>query len=245
MDTAPDLRVLYPDVLSRGSLAAALATAAAELSLTFPVMSSTAHALDAASIASGVEHRNALRVNARVRERRWSIWGTESFQDLPLIDGSTDDLAEIARAAHAWHSGAALEEIRRVAPFVHLTGRFEVPDRDPVRLTASEWEHLRTEARELETDWAPAYHALIEAAYAVPALRRLYPFTSHWALRFATSAGREIADAVGPIVVTQSTGRYSVRAGIATDESLAEAVSAADAVAAAMCFMPASIANLV
>lgn len=160
-----------------------------------------------------------------------------------MIDGSTDDLEEIARAAHGWHTGAALDEIQRVAPFVHLTGRFEVPDHNPVRLTAGEWEHLRTEARELEKDWAPAYHALIEAAYAEPALRRLYPFTSHWALRFATSPSRQNLDIVGPIVATQSTGRYSVRANIATDETLAETASAADAIAAAMRFVATDISN--
>jgi hypothetical protein len=47
---------------------------------------------------------------------------------------------------------AALQakDIRRAAPFVHLTGRFEVPDHDPTRLTESEWQSMRQEAAELE-----------------------------------------------------------------------------------------------
>jgi Family of unknown function (DUF6193) len=235
----PDPEFLYPDIASQGSLAAALEVAAKQLALEIPVTSATDDKLLSASVESRLPHRHPLRVRARNRERTWSISGRDSFQDLALVDGQTDDLSEIARAAYAWHTGAALEEIRRDTPFVHLTGRFEVPDRDPVRLAAAEWECLRTEARELVWDWAPAYHALIEAAYAQPALRKLYPFTSHWALRFATSASRQITDSVGPIVIAHSAGRYSVRADLAADESLAEATSAPEVIAATMRFMPA------
>lgn len=60
---------------------------------------------------------------------------------------------------------------------MHLTGRFEVAD--------SESQHLLTETDELDR---PKYCALVEAAYAEPALRGLYPFTSRWTLRFSTSA---------------------------------------------------------
>jgi Family of unknown function (DUF6193) len=248
MGTPTDPGSLYPDIASRGSLAAALEVAAKQLALAIPVTAAATSATFAtpdamlfASVESRLPHRNPLRIRARDRERKWSISGAESYQDLALLDGHTDDLAELARAAHAWHTGTALDEIRQAVPFVHLTGRFEVPDRDPVRLTASEWECLRTEARELVWDWAPAFHALIEAAYAEPALRRLYPFTSHWALRFATSTSRQIYDAVGPLVITHSAGRYSVRADLATDEVLAEATSAVSAIAATMRFMPADI----
>ncbi|MFJ5197342.1 DUF6193 family natural product biosynthesis protein [Streptomyces sp. NPDC088394] len=91
---------------------------------------------------------------------------------------------QVVVAARAWQDGSALSGIRDAAPFVHPTGRFEVPAPDPQQLTESEWQFTRTEAE--ERDW-PAYQALIEAAYAEPALRRLYPFTSHWTLRFPTT----------------------------------------------------------
>lgn len=52
---------------------------------------------------------------------------------MALVDGRTDDLAEVARAARAWHDGAPLNDIRRAAPLVHLTGRFQVPENDPAR----------------------------------------------------------------------------------------------------------------
>ncbi|MDX3225272.1 DUF6193 family natural product biosynthesis protein [Streptomyces sp. ME19-01-6] len=116
---------------------------------------------------------------------------------MPLIDGRTDDLAEVARAARAWHDGAALNDIRRAAPFVHLTGRFEVPDLDPARLTESEWQSMRQEAGELEYVWQETYQALIEAAQAEPTLRALYSFASYWALRFSTTT-RPRLTVVGP-----------------------------------------------
>ncbi|MFD4137733.1 DUF6193 family natural product biosynthesis protein [Streptomyces sp. NPDC058572] len=47
----------------------------------------------------------------------------------------------------------------------------------------SEWQSMLQQVRELEYSWQEQDQALIEAAYAEPALRALYPFTSHWALR--------------------------------------------------------------
>ncbi|MFE4977734.1 DUF6193 family natural product biosynthesis protein [Kitasatospora sp. NPDC056651] len=48
---------------------------------------------------------------------------------------------------------------------------------------AAEWQRLLGEAR--NADW-PEYRALVEAAFEEPVLRELYPYTSHWALSFAT-----------------------------------------------------------
>ncbi|WP_307835267.1 hypothetical protein [Streptomyces adelaidensis] len=108
--------------------------------------------------------RNPLLVNAWAHERRWSIRGEESFQGMALVEGRTEDLAQIARAAQAWHDGAELSDIQRVAPFVSLTGRFEVPDNDPGRLAESEWQHLRIEASGVE--WPQdAYAVLIDEAF--------------------------------------------------------------------------------
>ncbi|MFF7048208.1 DUF6193 family natural product biosynthesis protein, partial [Streptomyces griseorubiginosus] len=46
---------------------------------------------------------------------------------------------------------------------------------------------MRVEASGLDYVWQETYQALIEAAHAEPALRALYPFTSHCALRFSTT----------------------------------------------------------
>lgn len=138
--TPPDPAVLYADVAVCGSLAAALRAVAGGCLDAVPARSSD---LVHAVVPSTVPHRGPLAISAWFWERRWSIQGTEPFRSLPLIDGTTDDLAEIARAARAWHEGAALDDIRRAAPFVHVTGRLEVPDHDPARLTESEWQGLR------------------------------------------------------------------------------------------------------
>jgi hypothetical protein len=189
-----------------------------------------------AVVGTSLPHRESLRVNAWVHKRRWSIRGTESFQSLALVDGETDDLAEVAEAARAWHDGVPLEEIRRAAPFVHLTGRFEVPDRDPVRVTQSEWQHLRREAEELEYPWRETHQDLIETAYAEPALRALYPFTSHWALRFAT-ATRPRLTVVGPMLSARDDGTYGVRWSL-LDNDLGPFATAREAVAEAVRHLP-------
>lgn len=156
---------------------------------------------------------------------------------MALVQGDTHDLAQLARAACAWHNGAELAEIRRAAPFVHLTGRFEVPDHDPAHLTESEWQHLRTEAGEL--DW-PEYRALIEAAYAEPALRRLYPFTSHWTLRFATSTRPRLTTV--PLCLDAHRQKpYSVSVHY-MGEVLAEASTAEAAVSMALRHLPSDLA---
>ncbi|MFE2541026.1 DUF6193 family natural product biosynthesis protein [Actinacidiphila glaucinigra] len=232
----PDPAVLYPDVAACGSLAAALRAAADGCLDAVPVRSSD---LVHAVVPSAVPHHEPLVIRARSWERRWSIRGTEPFQNLPLIDGTTNDLAGIARAARAWHDGALLDDIRWAAPFVPLTGRLEVPDRDPARLTESEWQSLRLEAAELEYEWQQTYQGLIEAAYAEPALRALYPFTSHWALRFSTTTRPDLT-VVGPCLGAKGDGSYKVGRSMA-QEDVGVFTTAAEAVALAVHHLPAGL----
>lgn len=166
MPTPPDPAALYPDIAACGSLAAALRAEAEGCLARVPVTSSDSDPLLHATVTSMLPHRDPLQISAWSHERRWSIRGTEPFQSLSLIDGRTDDLAEVARAARAWHDGEALNGIRQVAPFVHLTGRFEVPDLDSARLVESEWQSMRVEASGLDYVWQKTYQALIEAAHA-------------------------------------------------------------------------------
>ncbi|MGP4087830.1 DUF6193 family natural product biosynthesis protein [Streptomyces sp. KR55] len=236
MPTPPDPAVLYSDVAACGSLATALRAEAEGCLGAVPVTSSDSAPLLHAAVASTLPHREPLQISAWSHERRWAIWGAEPFQSMLLIDGRTDDLAEVARAARAWHDGAALNDIRRAAPFVHLTGRFEVPDLDPARLTESEWQSMHQEARELEYVWHETYQALIEAAYAEPALRALYPFTSHRALRFSTTT-RPRLTVVGPCLAANSDGTYGVGRGI-VDQDLDLFTTAHEAVALAVRQLP-------
>ncbi|MFE4172936.1 DUF6193 family natural product biosynthesis protein [Streptomyces sp. NPDC056909] len=239
MPTPPDPSVLYPDVAACGNLAAALRAEADGCLAAVPVTSSDFAPLCHAAVASTLPHRKPLAISAWSHERRWSIRGEEPFQGMPLIEGRTDDLAEVARAARAWHDGATLDDIRQAAPFVHLTGRFEVPDNDPARLTESEWQGMRQEAAELEAAWRETYHSLIEAAHAEPALRALYPFTSHWVLRFSTTT-RPALTIVGPSLSAGSDGTYGVGRGFISQE-FAQFATAREAVAVAVRRLPSGL----
>ncbi|MEW2487372.1 DUF6193 family natural product biosynthesis protein [Streptomyces sp. NPDC048411] len=233
MTKSPDPAALYPDVAAEGSLAAALQTVAARDGISVPFQISESDPLLYAFVESTVPHRTVLGISGWVAERRWSIRGCEAFQDLTLVDGQAEDLTQVVRAAQAWHEGAELADIQRAAPFVHLTGRYELAEHDPAQLTESEWQHLRTEAGEL--DW-PEYHALIEAAYAEPALRRLYPFTSHWTLRFSTSTRPDLT--IVPMCLNAHREKpYTVSTSY-TGEVLAETTTAEEAVATAVRHLP-------
>jgi len=230
MAVHPDPELLYPDIAERGSLGAALQALADEVGLSVRFAASDADPLRHAFAETMVEHRDGLDVGAWAVERRWSISG-DSSQGRALIEGRTQDLVQIVQAAQAWCDGTALDSIRRAAPFVQLTGRFEVLDGDPAQLAESEWRYLLKQAQELEYTWAPRYRSLIETAYSEPALRALYPFTSHWELHFSTSTRPRLT------VVTVSLGagednRYTVSAPhmgnvVAETSCVQEAVSAA------------------
>ncbi|MGW4985516.1 DUF6193 family natural product biosynthesis protein [Streptomyces mirabilis] len=236
MADSRDPAALYPDIATEGSLAAALQAMAVRDGLSVSYQASESAALRQASVASRTPHRTVLSISAWAVERRWSIRGCESFQDLALVDGSTGDLAQIARAAQAWHDGEELAEIHGVAPFVHLTGRFEVADGDPVRLIESEWQHLRTEADEM--DW-PEYRALIEAAYAEPVLRGLYPFTSHWTLRFSTSIRPRLTDV--PLCLDAHRQKPYTVSTRYMGEVVAEATTAEETVSIAVHHLPSDL----
>ncbi|MER5639141.1 DUF6193 family natural product biosynthesis protein [Kitasatospora sp. NPDC002227] len=112
-------------------------------------------------------------------------------------------------------------------------------DPDPARLTESEWQGMRREASELRFAWQETYQALIEAAYAEPALRALYPFTSHWALRFSTTT-RPRLTAVGPCLMANSDGTYGVGRGFSSQD-LGQFSTAHEAVAQAVRHLPSGL----
>jgi hypothetical protein len=233
--TYPEPAVLYPEVAAAGSLATALQAVAVEQGLSVHVPVTESSSLYGARVPTIVAHREELRVSASHVERRWFIRGCERDQGLALVEGDTLDLAQVARAMQAWHDGAALADIPKLAPFVKLTGRFEVPDRDPLQLTESEWQHLRKEA--VEVSWAE-YQALIEAAYGEPRLRQLYPFTSHWSLRFSTTTRPSLSRDVLVCLHAQHAKDYIVTMGY-MGQYLGETATAEEAVSLAVRHLPA------
>ncbi|MEV7169757.1 DUF6193 family natural product biosynthesis protein [Streptomyces sp. NPDC093224] len=111
------------------------------------------------------------------------------------------------------------------------------PDADFARLAEAEWRNLRQEAAGLEYAWRETYRALIEAAYAEPSMRALYPFTSHWALRFSPTA-RPRLTLGGPSLTARGDGTYGVGLGFVTAD-LGCFATPQEAVAAAVPHLPA------
>ncbi|MFJ5924439.1 DUF6193 family natural product biosynthesis protein [Kitasatospora sp. NPDC092948] len=111
------------------------------------------------------------------------------------------------------------------------------------RLTDDAWQRLRAEAAALEVPWAEAHRQLIEAAHAEPALRALYPFTSHWALRFSTTTGPAMCT-VGPVLSAEGDGGFGVGTGIVV-ANLGRFATASEAVACAVRELPPDIGPVV
>jgi Family of unknown function (DUF6193) len=178
----PEPAVLYPEVAARGSLAAALQASAADQGMSLTMVATASDLLRHATINSVLPHREALFVAAWNFERRWWVQG--SANNGILISGTTPDLHQLPKVVLGWAEGASLDDIAQAAPFDVLTGRLEVPDGNPADVIAAEWQYLLKDAQ--QADW-PEYQALIQAAYAEPGLRRLFPYTSHWALSFSVT----------------------------------------------------------
>ncbi|WP_338692665.1 DUF6193 family natural product biosynthesis protein [Streptomyces sp. Q6] len=206
MSSEPVPADLYPDVAAHGSLAAALQAVAADQGLSLPLTVTPSDPLRHATITSVVPHRHSAYVAAWHHARNWGIRG--SSNNRLMICGNTKDLRELPSVIHGWAEGASLDDIGLAAPFDVLTGRFEVPDDNPSGVIASQWQWLLKTAG--DADW-PQYQALIEAAYAQPRLRSLYPFTSHWALSFSSIPHSPFSPPFVSIDSPRGTDAYTIR----------------------------------
>ncbi|MFC7246117.1 DUF6193 family natural product biosynthesis protein [Catellatospora aurea] len=225
---------LYADVAAHGSLAAALQAVATASGVSVAVVADERQSLFNATIASAAPHRRPLGVSAGAAKRVWSVNGWS--QGISTISGSTTDLAEVVKAALAWSDGATLREIQRAAPFVEVTARGEAAESGPEHVVTGEWEWLLRDAD--EADW-PDYRALITAAHAEPRLRRLYPYTSHWELRFSTTTGFPFSPDVVCLSVSRSS-MFRVR-GNWTGPFAAEVATAEEAVRIAGDLLPSGL----
>ncbi|MEV6163284.1 DUF6193 family natural product biosynthesis protein [Streptomyces sp. NPDC052052] len=235
MSCEPDPAVLYPDVAAHGSLAAALQAAAADQGMSLPLAVTPSDPLRHATFTSVVPHRHASYIAARHHERSWSIGG--SSNNRTMICGNTKDIRALPHVIRGWAEGASLDEIRQAATFDLLTGRFEVPDNNPVDVIASEWQWLLKDAD--HTDW-PQYQALIQSAHAEPKLRRLYPFTSHWALSFSNTPDYPFSPSFVSINSPVGTGDYTIRERW-NRPALHHVTTAAEAIAIAVGRIPADL----
>lgn len=183
-----------------------------------------------ATITSVLPHRKNLFVAAWHFERRWWVQG--GANNGILISGTTPDLHQLPPVIIGWAHGASLDEIAQAASFEVTTGRFEVPDNNPTDVIAAEWQWLLKDAA--NADWLE-YRALIEAAYAEPRLRELYPYTSHWALSFSATPypfTRSFAT-----LIASRGGRYTIKEWW-NGPDLTQVAAPAEAVAIALDRLP-------
>ncbi|MER0241138.1 DUF6193 family natural product biosynthesis protein [Streptomyces sp. HSW2009] len=229
---------LYPDLAAAGSLAEALESAAAEQGLDLgAIQRNDSEPLRSAGIISSDAGRAPCWVFVGVKSRWFSINGWS--QGIELLTGTTSELAEVARAAAGWRSGAGLGEIQRVAPFIKVSELVAAHEVGPAEAVSVQWgllcDDLRRQAGRLEP--ARQTLALAEVAAEEPKLRQLYPFTSHWSLHFSTCTGFPYAWDV-PFVDLLKDGRYRV-CGPARGTVVGEADTAEQAIALVLAGLPA------
>ena len=232
----PDPAELYPDVAAAGSLAAALQLIAAERGLDLgQVAAGEQQPLNHASISCRVAGRKALRVNSGAVERVWMISGWS--QGISLVSGSTHELAEVARAAALWRSGVPLGELAAAVPFVELGYLALASEQGPEQVVTAQWGWMFEETRAY--GW-PEYEALLEAACAEPQFRQLYPYSSHWTLRFSTTTGYPFSPDY--VALDAWPGKpFVVKAHWWDGPVLGETATAEEAIALAVTRLPADV----
>jgi len=199
--------------VAAGSVAALVQQCAAELDL------------DLGDVRCGDE-RNRLRwagVVGTVPDRKefrvvlgasgWELFVSTDAPPIECVSGRTGDLHEVVRAAAAWRRGAMPREVKAVAPFVRLPELAEAHSRGPADAVAVMWRLLRDRVARprVESVLNLSLRSLVEAAHAEPKLSLLYPFTSHWTLKFSTCTRYPYSRNV-PFIEPLSDGRLRVHA---------------------------------
>ena len=225
--------VLYPDLVAAGGLQAALRRAAADLGLDLGEAPGSQAGADGRS--GPAAHRQPLTIHLGSEQRSFIVSGWS--RGVELVRGRTDDLSEVARAAAAWQSGASLHQLSDLCPFVTFGELAEAHERGPADAVAVKWRLLRESMR----GGVPVatVRELVEAAFAEPKLRQLYPFTSHRSLHFTTCTGYPFTWVV-PFVDPLLDGRFRV-CGPSRRAVIGETDTAQEAVALVVRHLPADI----
>src|SRR5262249_7126818 len=169
--------VLYPELASHGQLARAIQAAAAELAIDLgSVPSAESDPRRWARVDSTTPDREPMRIGIGAVERWFLVSGWS--RGVELVSGATRDLEEVVRAAAAWRSGASLNEIEDAASFVKVSTLARAHERGPGDAVAEQWRLLRARWK-TDDDRFRFVVDIIEAAYAAPELRQLFPYTSH------------------------------------------------------------------
>ncbi|WP_310723978.1 DUF6193 family natural product biosynthesis protein [Streptomyces sp. N2A] len=216
---------LYPDLMEAGGLAAAMVRAARE------------HGIDLGSVWPGSTSQRAHYVSAVAESDRGPIlvglgaekrWFSISIEgDLhPWASGGTDSLVSVVRVLDSWRSGATLQELNALFPFMCYGELEEARERGDV--VATQWRHILAEGNQFFDQ------SLLCEIHSHERLRELFPFFSHGILRIA----RDHTDRrAGEIWITPlRSGAYRVE-DTAADASREVAQSPDQVISAVMDFL--------
>ncbi|MFC1436157.1 DUF6193 family natural product biosynthesis protein [Streptacidiphilus sp. N1-3] len=207
-----------------GVLRAALRRTAGELGLALPESDGKSGRL-----AEYVDAGSGRRVTVYPPgERRRTFQVNLQGNRTRLACGWTADLTEVVRATAAWSSSAGLEETRARASFVRFRPWTLTHEREPFGAVELAWLVKLDRIHMPPYDRHPRAHALLAAAYAQPALRRLLPVNSHFNLWFSTSAEEPWKSRVGYAIHPYDEGLYGVWNGgepVARTETPEQAVA--------------------
>ncbi|WP_327002315.1 DUF6193 family natural product biosynthesis protein [Dactylosporangium sp. NBC_01737] len=191
----------YPDVVALGA-----AHDAWQVELDRQAPPFRARAEDPANPrTAAVEHgeRNAYLILSPWQRR--FILGLRTGRAV-MLGGHAPDLAVAADAARAWLSGTAPPAVAAAWPFLGSVALATARERGDHR--ESSWLHLYENHR--ESPVATRLRPFVALAFHEPRLRRLSPYTSHWTLRFSTTATWPFTGAYPAVHPAGTTGRYTV-----------------------------------
>lgn len=171
--------LLYPEVAAvNGSWAEALRRAAADMHVDLGTVRGPASGTGSRRVVDASVHasRGSLVVTLGQQERAFDIrmWWTGVGE---AARGRTTELQTVVDIAHAWQVGTSVAELRTRWPFLKIDELTLAHERGEA--VAFKWQLVRNAPDRLID------HDLVEAAYANPLLRSLFPLISHGTLQFS------------------------------------------------------------
>lgn len=153
-------------------------------------------------------------------------------QGVMMAKARASDLPAAAEAIGLWQAGTRLRELNAACPFVEYGLLAEAHERG--NAVEAQWASYRT------TSASHVDHDLIEAAYAQPRLRALFPFHSHRTLNFSRCTGFPYTHDI-PVITPCTDGAYRVTwwpDRSPEGPAIAEVTNPHDAIAEVMAHLP-------